>query len=151
MFIKIKIYLGYGMFALCSISPLISISAEPLNSFYLNQQMRTTPQEIRDPFTPSDLIFQVASKSSGIDANGFIRSPNNTTIPKMRLRGFVHQDKEEPIALLEIAGSRTYLVREGDDINVDPSQPNSVIRITKISRLSITVEAGVLGSIRIQR
>lgn len=134
-------------------SPIISTAAEQLKSPYLNQQVLATPQEIRDPFTPSGLIFQVASKTSGFDANGFMRSPNNTTIaiPKMRLRGFIDQDKEDPIALLEVAGARTYLVREGDDINIDPSAPNSVIRITKINRLSITVETGMLGSIRIQR
>ncbi|PHS29710.1 MAG: hypothetical protein COA95_11410 [Methylophaga sp.] len=114
--------------------------------------MLPTPQDIRDPFTPSDLMFNVASKTSGISANGFMRSPIDSVIPRMRLRGFIDQDKKEPIALLEVAGARTYLVREGDDININPSLPNSVIRITKITRNSITVETGsILGSIRVQR
>ena len=72
-------------------------------------------------------------------------------IDKGRLRGFVTQDKNDAVALLEVAGVRTFLVREGDEVNIDPSQPNSAIRITKITRLSVTVETGTLGSIRVQR
>ncbi|MBL1320125.1 MAG: hypothetical protein COA63_003560 [Methylophaga sp.] len=110
-----------------------------------------SPQTIRDPFTPSGLMFEVASKSSVFNNKGFTSAPGNSPIPKMRLRGFIDQNQKSPLALLEVAGARTYLVREGDDINIDPSQPNSVIRITKITRQSITVETGLLGAIRVQR
>ncbi|NOQ93702.1 MAG: hypothetical protein GQ547_03585 [Methylophaga sp.] len=110
-------------------------------------------QKIRDPFTPSKLMFDAVGKQSGNvvgGAFGFISSPNEN-VPKMRLLGFVTQDDDDPIALLEVAGSKTYIVHEGDEINIDPSQPMSVIRIAKITRLSITVETGRLGSIRVQR
>ncbi|PCJ32768.1 MAG: hypothetical protein COA90_02045 [Gammaproteobacteria bacterium] len=115
--------------------------------------MYPIPQAIRDPFTPSTLMFDVVGKTSGTGKNayGFMRTPNSSAVPKMRLRGFVTQDEKDPVALLEVAGSRTFLVREGDEINIDPGQPNSAIRITKITRLSITVETGTLGSIRVQR
>ena len=69
----------------------------------------------------------------------------------MQLRGFIDKKNESPLALLEIEGSGTYMVREGDEINIDPSQPRQAIRISKITRLSVTVEAGTLGSIRILR
>lgn len=130
-------------------------AADQNNNAYLGQrELLANPQEIRDPFTPSGLMFDVVGKqanATGIDAYGFMRSPNSAAIPKMRLRGFVTQDENDPVALLEVAGVRTFLVREGDEINIDPSQPNSAIRITKITRLSVTVETGTLGSIRVQR
>ena len=149
---KVTINLNYGLLTFFCMIPFTSFAAEYINNTYLNQQILPTPQDIRDPFTPSDLMFNVASKTSGISANGFMRSPIDSVIPRMRLRGFIDQDKKEPIALLEVAGARTYLVREGDDININPSLPNSVIRITKITRNSITVETGsILGSIRVQR
>ena len=146
---KTKITLNFGLLSLLLITPLASFSIGQNTNPALNQF--PLPQEIRDPFTPSSLMFDVVGKQSGgAGAYGFMRSPN-TAVPKMRLRGFVTQDEEDPIALLEVAGSRTFIVREGDEINIDPSQPMSVIRITKITRLSITVETGRLGSIRVQR
>jgi len=138
-----------GLLPLLFLAPQVSFSAgQTTNSVFTQPQ----PQAIRDPFTPSPLMFEVVGKQSvgAIGGYGFMRSPNEA-VPKMRLRGFVTQDEEDPIALLEVAGSRTFIVREGDEINIDPSQPMSVIRITKITRLSITVETGRLGSIRVQR
>ncbi len=150
MFIKLKQHVGYGLLALfCSYSSAL-LAVERLQSPYLNPLIMLTPQQIRDPFTPSTLMFEVSSLAAV--EGGFLRSPMGTAgIPQMRLRGFIDQGDNERLALLEIAGARTYLVREGDDISINPAQPNSVIRITKIDRLSITVEAGILGSIRIQR
>lgn len=148
MFFKNKIYIA---FTLLSILPLISFAAEQTNNSYFQRNTNVTPQTIRDPFTPSGLMFEVASQSAAINNKGFASAPDNAPIPRMRLRGFIDQGKDSPIALLEVAGGRTYLVHEGDDININPSQPNSVIRITKITRQSITVEAGLLGSIRVQR
>ncbi|MCX4187786.1 hypothetical protein [Methylophaga sp. OBS4] len=133
--------------------PLLQ-AAETLQQNYPVQQSFPAPQAIRDPFTPSPLMYEmvgVQAGMSGSGAYGFMPSADAMRVPKMRLRGFVNQDEEKPLALLEIDGSRTYLVREGDEINIDPSQPRNAIRITQITRLSITVETGTLGSIRIQR
>jgi len=148
-------HFGCYLLWLFCLQPIISHAAEQNNNAYLSQRGQLpTPQAIRDPFTPSSLMFDVVAKqsgSAGFDSYGFMRSPNNAGIPQMRLRGFVTQDKNDAVALLEVAGVRTFLVREGDEINIDPSQPNSAIRITKITRLSVTVETGTLGSIRVQR
>lgn len=139
-------------FALLWFMPITSFAGGQIQSPYLNPPIMPMPQEIRDPFTPSILMFNVNSQTSGRGAGGFMRTPAGTTgLPQMRLRGFIDQGDDTPLALLEVAGARTYLVREGDDISINPAQPNSVIRITKIDRLSITVEAGILGSIRVQR
>ena len=55
------------------------------------------------------------------------------------------------MALIQIGGKRIHMVREGDEINIDPTQPRNAIRITKISRLSLTVETGILGTVRVLR
>ncbi len=148
MFLKIKDYITL---TLLFILPLATYAAGQTNNAYYQTNNNVAPQAIRDPFTPSGLMFEVASQSAALNNNGFTSAPGNVPIPKMRLRGFIDQNQKSPMALLEVAGARTYLVREGDDINIDPSQPNSVIRVTKITRQSITVETGLLGSIRVQR
>ena len=149
-----KTHFVYCLMWLFCLPTFTTQAIEQNNNGFLSQQPLPKPQDIRDPFTPSGLMFEVVGKQSnatGVDAYGFMRSPNSGGVPKMRLRGFVTQDEKDPVALLEVAGVRTFIVREGDEINVDPSQPNSAIRITKITRLSVTVETGTLGSIRVQR
>jgi len=113
----------------------------------------TQPDTIRDPFTPSRLMYEVISTQSGVNSGafGFIPSLQGGDIPKMKLRGFISKDKKNPLALLEIKGAGTFMVREGDEINIDPSNPRQAIRISKITRLSVTVETGTLGSIRVLR
>jgi len=111
---------------------------------------------IRDPFSPSRLMYEQAGTLSNIDSDvfGFQPAPENVEIkiPKMRLRGFITPEGEqEELALLEISGSGVYMVREGDEINIDPRQPANAIRISEISRLSITIETGTLGRIRVLR
>jgi hypothetical protein len=111
---------------------------------------------IRDPFSPSRLMYEQAGATSNMDADvfGFRPATENADIqiPKMRLRGFITPEGEqEELALLEITGSGVYMVREGDEINIDPRQPANAIRISEISRLSVTIETGTLGRIRVLR
>lgn len=110
---------------------------------------------IRDPFTPSRMMYEQAGTRSNIDSElfGFRPSDNpDIKIPKMRLRGFVTPEgSKEMLALLEITGSGVFMVREGDEINIDPRQPASAIRIADINRLSVTIETGTLGRIRVLR
>ncbi len=111
------------------------------------------PTTVRDPFTPSRLMYEIVGTQSGLanGAYGFVPSLQGVKIPKMTLRGFIDKEDDKPLALLEIHGSGTFMVREGDEINIDPSQPRQAIRISKITRLSVTVETGTLGSIRVLR
>lgn len=82
---------------------------------------------------------------------GFRRTPGGANVPKLQFKGYIDRGDSKPMALLQIAGSRVHLVKEGDEINVDPSNPRQAIRITKISRLSITVETGTLGQMKVLR
>lgn len=110
---------------------------------------------IRDPFTPSRLMFEQAGAEGAVDYDVYGFRPNESgdiKIPSMRLRGFITPEgAQEQLALLEIKGSGVYMVREGDEINIDPRQPANAIRISEISRLSITIETGTLGRIRVLR
>lgn len=123
------------------------------NANYMNQALMqpAAPSLIRDPFSPSQLMFEALSnRAVGQGQFGFLPNQGAQTIPKMRLKGFIDKG-ENSIALLEIIGSGTYMVREGDEINVDPRQPYNAIRISEINRLSITVESGYLGAIKVLR
>jgi hypothetical protein len=139
--------------SLTSLTPL-KVDATTVHRTLNAQQQYEAIRSIRDPFTPSSLMFDTMSikgSASGADGYGFMRSTSNADLPKMRLRGYIGKSDDKPVALLEVDGNRTYVIHEGDELNIDPSTPNSAIRITKITRFSVTVEAGMLGSIRVQR
>ncbi|MDF1587650.1 MAG: hypothetical protein P1P93_00595 [Gammaproteobacteria bacterium] len=123
------------------------------NANFMNPAMMqpTSPPIMRDPFSPSTAMFEALNnRAVGQNQFGFMRNQGAQTIPKMRLKGFIDKG-ENSIALLEIVGSGTYMVREGDEINIDPRQPYNAIRISEINRLSITVESGFLGAIKVLR
>lgn len=117
-----------------------------------NDSQNTVQSWGRDPFTPSNLMYERVGVQDGRmnRVYGFIPSNENAKIPTMKLRGLM-QKMDEFIALLEVQGIGTFMVREGDEFNIDPSQPKNAIRISKITRLSVTVETGRLGSIRVLR
>lgn len=110
---------------------------------------------IRDPFTPSNLMYEQAGTFSNVGSDAFGFRPGDmpsVDIPRMKLRGLISEKGSgDQLALLEITGSGVFMVREGDEINIDPRQPASAIRISEISRLSITIETGTLGRIRVLR
>lgn len=110
---------------------------------------------MRDPFSEPQSVQQVDGEESGILSvfgSGFRRTPDSVTVPKLLFKGYVDRGKTEaPMALIQVAGNRVHMVKEGDEINIDPANPRHAIRITKISRLSITVEAGTLGQMKVLR
>jgi hypothetical protein len=98
-------------------------------------------------------MYKTVGAQSGMAGStyGFVPSAENGGIPKMKLRGLLNQEEGNFIALLEVEGGGTFMVREGDEFNIDPSQPHNAIRVDKITRLSVTVETVMLGSIRVLR
>lgn len=129
----------------------------PMFQVFANEDANSSDATfIRDPFSPSRLMYQQAGTMTNRDGDifGFQPAPENIDIeiPQMRLRGFITPEgAQEQLALLEITGSGVYMVREGDEINIDPRQPANAIRISEISRLSVTIETGTLGRIRVLR
>lgn len=110
--------------------------------------------QMRDPFsepvmsTPDDMQSNLGM-SSGFGM-GFQRGRGDFEVPELLFKGFIDRgDEKAPIALLQVGSSKVHLVSEGDQINIDPAQPRNAIRIAKITRLSITVETGMLGTVRV--
>ncbi|MCQ8103314.1 hypothetical protein NP590_04275 [Methylomonas sp. SURF-2] len=136
----------YAIIGLLWLSALAVARAEPEPA--LPQALALSP--LRDPFSPSTLMYDSASAGNNAGNYGFFPSQAGGKIPEMKLRGLLSQNGEF-LALLEIKGFGTFMVREGDEFTVDPAQPKNAIRIDKITRLSVTVETGMLGSIRVLR
>ncbi|NOV28948.1 hypothetical protein DDY07_04140 [Methylomonas sp. ZR1] len=110
------------------------------------------PKQLRDPFTPSELMYETAgAQGAAVGAYGFMPNQETMKVPNLKLRGLLNPSGKAFIALLEVSGVGTFMVREGDEFNFDPSQPKNAIRVSKITRLSVTVETGTLGSIRVLR
>lgn len=131
-----------------------SVLANPLNiNQQYGKQSLLKPQLLRDPFTPSNLMYEIASNSAlNGSGNGFLPSQGSAAaIPNMKLKGYVGAEGEDGFALLEIQGAGTFMVKEGDEINYNPRQPRSAIRITRIDRASVTIETGLIGTFRVQR
>jgi hypothetical protein len=105
----------------------------------------------RDPFTASDTMHAmvgnqaVAAASSG---RGFIAGGVDQ-IPKMRLRGFVNNKKS--VAILDIDGVGTYLVRENDEIGLQAIGRNTVIKIIEVDGMGVKVQSGTFRQVIVVR
>ena len=98
---------------------------------------------VKDPFSMS---APQASKTR------FIPSPQGSSFPKITLRGIViARDKpQSPIALIEVDGYGTYVVRTDSTISLQKVARNtpddkSVLRVVTITRQDVTVQMGSLG------
>ena len=107
---------------------------------------------MRDPF---NLSTQVGSqRSNGFNFGSSFLPGKNSKIPELKLRGVINPSSGKPndlLALLEIDKKEVYMVRVGDEISYDPREPNAAIKIIKINRLTVTVQAGSLGNVLVVR
>jgi len=138
-------------------SPMMVFAETPSNGYVTaNVGAGSGVIVMRDPFSEPQGIQK--NEKPGIlggivdrFGQGFRRTPGEVNVPNLLFKGYIDRGDDSPMALLQIAGSRVHLVKEGDEINVDPANPRQAIRITKISRLSITVETGTLGQMKVLR
>lgn len=112
---------------------------------------------MRDPFSEPQTLKNT-DEAGGLNGvlntfgRGFRRMPDDVKVPVLLFKGYVDRGKSlPPMALIEVAGDRVHMVTVGDEINIDPTNPRHAIRITKISRLSLTIEAGTLGQMKVLR
>lgn len=105
----------------------------------------------RNPFAPTRQIIATAQGADNA-ALGMELQPlrQATEIPRMKLKGLISEGASVA-ALLQIDNAGTYIVREGDTVGLYESGSNSVIRVRKINRLNLMVEAGSLGQVLIVR
>lgn len=112
-------------------------------------------ETIRDPFAPTEQILSsMVSPYSGDSDSTFVSSGVLTRLPPLKLRGIVKPgDQSTVVALLEVggAGKQIHMVKIGDEIAFDRSDPTLVFKIREIDRLSVIVEVGTLGDVIIVR
>lgn len=106
----------------------------------------------RDPFTTSDKMFRTSGQQGANRAGGqgFVPYMMNGGLPKMRVRGFVHNGPGEALALLQIEGDETvHLVRKGDEIGIQSrtGQPSTVLKILNVDLKKVEVQSGSLRQI----
>lgn len=141
-----NIYTAMGSVWLLALACACTAVAEPAS----DSPQALAPSPVRDPFSPSMAMYDSASTGNNAGNYGFFPAPTGSKIPEMKLRGLKIQNGVN-LALLEIKGFGSFMVREGDEFTIDPTQPKNAIRIDKITRLSVTVETGMLGSIKVLR
>ncbi|MEM7268211.1 MAG: hypothetical protein AAF401_03045 [Pseudomonadota bacterium] len=73
-------------------------------------------------------------------------------LPRLRIEGIGQLDgAPAPAAILNIGNFGTFVVRENDVISLQGLAGDNVIRIKKITNISVTVEAGSFGEIIVVR
>ena len=108
--------------------------------------------QVRDPFSfnRNSKMFEDSINTASLPI--FRPSPIGNIVPQLALKGIIVKDEDSsPVGLLQVGRSDVHMVREGDEIGFKANDPSQVIKIKKISRLSIIVEAGTLGDVIIVR
>lgn len=135
--------------ALCTV--LVGMSAGALAADAM--QMPNGAQQIkRDPFTASDLMHSQVGSLAADAANsgrGFIASGATDQVPKMKLRGFVNN--KQSVAVLDIEGVGTYLVRKDDEIGLQAIGKNTVIKIIDVDGMGVKVQSGTFNRVIVVR
>lgn len=151
--IKIKcsgFMLSVSMIAFLSLVFPVSVSTAKTKS--QNQQQAYAPT--RDPFTTSDKMYSEVGSQSAIRASngqGFVPGYGTQVVPKMRLKGFVTKGNKKAAALLDVEGAGVYLVSEGDEIGLQATGQNSVIKIIKVDNNGVRVQAGQVNQVIVVR
>lgn len=105
---------------------------------------------LRDPFAVTSLMLQ--EQQTHGDALRFTPlSAAGGAAPQLTLRGVINGKNGARLALLDVAGSGVYLVREGDSISLHRATGNTVIKVKEVSHLSLLVEIGTLGEVIVVR
>jgi hypothetical protein len=123
----------------------------PAKTYSADTKFEAFKEGLRDPFTATTKMTKQLSITHGVNTN-FQTSTLIQTLPKLSLRGIIVQAKDSsPLALLDITGNGVHMVRIGDEISFNASDPKQVLKIQSITRLSVTVEVGTLGDLIVVR
>jgi hypothetical protein len=100
----------------------------------------------RDPFAATQEMQRRAPRGTE-----FVPHDRPDLLPELALRGYAEDDSGKAVALLEVDGKNTYLVRKGDTISLPRGGPNQVLKIVEISNLELRIEVGELRRVVIVR
>jgi hypothetical protein len=105
----------------------------------------------RDPFTASQTMHGLVGNQAADAARtgrGFIAGGTDQ-VPKMKLRGYVNN--KQSVAVLDIEGVGTYLVRRGDEIGLQAIGRNTIIKIIEVDGMGVKVQPGSFPQVIVVR
>ncbi len=111
----------------------------------IGQTMQKQPQTQQNPFTPlaAPAIPAQTSPQNGNAMSGFRQGSPAPGLPALRLKGVIQGRRGQKMALLEIGGVGTFMVKEGDYVGLQQVNTNgSVLHIKRITPLNVVVETG---------
>lgn len=100
----------------------------------------------RDPFAASDRMQQ-----GGGDRSRFVPAEAPPSLPGLALKGYVEDEGGNAVALLEVDGKSTYLVRKDDTVSLPRAGQNLVMRVVQLTNLELHVEVGELRRVVVVR
>lgn len=122
--------------------------------------METLKKEsvVRNPFSFGERIDKDSlNKSdykedkSNIDL-GYVRAVNSGKVPKIELQGIIeYPDGNKDLALIAVNGDSTFIVKEGDEVSYEVSEPSKVIKVIKVDALKVVIELGQVGNVIVLR
>ncbi|MHC4972573.1 MAG: hypothetical protein ACYTG3_09595 [Planctomycetota bacterium] len=102
-------------------------------------------QPERDPFSETQ---ETRRRARGTE---FVPQERPDLLPGLSLRGYAEDGDGKAVALLEVDGKTTYLVRKGDTVSLPRGGPGQVLKIVDINNLELRVEVGELRRVVIVR
>lgn len=109
---------------------------------------------IRDPFNATNNAGGINGMQNRFGNSTFLPDADKQKIPSLKLKGVINPNQKangDLLALLQVNKKDVYMVKVGDEISYDPSNPTAAIKIMSITRLSVQVQVGNLGNILIVR
>lgn len=103
----------------------------------------------RDPFATTRSMQDEARR--GVGGARFEPTAGAGPLPVMRLRGWIEDASGQALALVDIEGYGTTIVRKDDTIGLPWLQADAVLRIRSVSNGSVAVEIGSLGHVIVVR
>lgn len=107
------------------------------------QEKKAAPE--RDPFSET---AETRRRARGTE---FVAQDRPDLLPALALKGYAEDKDGQAVALLEVGGKTTYLVRKGDTVSLPEKGTSQVLKVVEISNLELRVEVGELRRVVIVR
>lgn len=131
---------GEAEHAEASAGPAEAAEADTAPAVDLPSPVELPVEQVRDPFTPSLQLEKAAARTIGGER------PGRQALPAIRLRGYAEADAEA-IALIEIEGHGSIIVREGEQISLSMRQGTASLRVAEITQHAVHLEVEPHGDV----
>lgn len=128
----------------------------PLAAYAANNSVATAGGKVepRDPFATTDRMYMEVNYQTSSRNNpygSFVPGYGGQNAPKMKLKGFVTQNKTKATALLEVEGAGVYMVSAGDEIGLHAIGMQTVLKIVEVSANGVKVQPGHINQVIVVR